>query len=217
MKAPITNLEGIVLRAGKGREGGRSLFIFTKGNGLTQCTVPRAVWQRYGTGCLLPFAKIRFTAMQFPSYRVMRQYEGTLLLDMMKMTYEDMQPWYYVIEIALQVFPQDQSDYRAYQILETAAIAAGHRNKKIAAFVAAVQLLREAGFDPSRKEIADTLHLSSSAQQLLEAFCHYSWKKPFGLPISSATFQECAAYIDQFIPLYCDVEMMTKGAFISEK
>ena len=213
MNGHIMNLEGIVLRSGKGREGGRSLFIFTKENGLTRCTVPRVVWQRYGTGCLLPFAQIRFTAMQFPSYCVMRQYEGTLLLDMMKMTYEEMQPWYYVIELALQLFPQEQSDYRAYQLLETAAMAARHRNIKIAAFVAAVQLLKEAGFDPSRKEIADAMQLSAAAQTLLQAFCRYGWTESFGLPISAAVFQECAAYIDRFIPIYCEVEMMTKGAF----
>ena len=213
MKAHISNLEGIVLRTGKGQEGGRSLFIFTKENGLMQCSVPRAVWQRYGTGCLLSFAKIRFTVMQFPSYSVMRQYEGTLLLDMMKMTYEEMQPWYYVIELILQLFPKDQSDYSAYEQLEKAILGAQKRNKKIAAFIAAVQLLKEAGFDPSRKEIAGEMHLSAAAQRLLDAFCCYSWDTPFGLTISAATFQECAAYVDRFISFYCEVEMMTKGAF----
>lgn len=217
MKAHITNFEGIVLRAEKGREGGRSLFIFTKEQGLLRCTVPRAVLQRYGTGCVLSWAKIRFTVQVTSAYAIMRQYEGALLLDMMKMSYADMQPWYYVLELALQLFPLHQEDYGAYRILEEAALAARQRNPKIAACIAAVQLLAQAGFDPASEEMMDSLELDVMARPLLLAFRRYVWGRPLGMPISLAAFEGVAAYLDRLIPACCDVEMHTKGAFISVK
>ena len=86
----IRNLEGIVLRASKGGEGGRSLSLFTREMGLIHLTLPRAVMNRCGTGILLSFACVRLSAAIDPEYGVISQYEGRLLFDMMKLSYEDM-------------------------------------------------------------------------------------------------------------------------------
>ena len=215
MHSRLINVEGIVLRASQGREGGRSLSVFTKENGLMQLTVPRAVIQKCGTGALLSLAEIRLSAILFPEYGVIRQYDGRLLLDMMSMSYEEMQQWYYVIELVMHVFPENQSDYRAYQILEIAALTAQKRNKMISAFIAVLQLLRQAGFDPAVREPMEESHLSERAKALLLSFVSYEWNAPLGVPISSKTFQECAAYVDHFILYHCDIHMNTKGAFVT--
>lgn len=215
MKQQLVNLEGIVLHARPGREGGRSLSVFTKENGRMQLTVPRAVATQCGTGALLPLAQIRLSAMLFPEYGVIRQYEGRLLLDMMRMDYGEMQQWYYVIELAMHLFPENQGDYRAYRILEAAALTAQKRNKMISAFIGALQLLRQAGFDPAAREPMEESHLSESAQALLLSFAFYKWNAPLGVPISSQTFQECASYVDHFISYHCDIQMNTKGAFVT--
>ncbi len=214
MQSNLITMEGIVLRAKQGREGGRSLFVFTKENGLMQLSVPRAVMQACGTGLLLSFSHIRFSAMLFSEYGVVRQYEGELLLDMMQMDYEKQQPWYYVIELALQVFPKNQSDYKVYQILQEAAMAAKERNQMVVAFLTAVKLLVRAGFDPTVEEAMQEGHLSKAARSLLLAFRNYRWKEPLGQSISSAAFRECALYLDSFILQACDVEMNMKGAFV---
>ena len=215
MHSRLINVEGIVLRASQGREGGRSLSVFTKENGLMQLTVPRAVMQKCGTGALLSLAEIQLSAILFPEYGVIRQYEGRLLLDMMRMDYGEMQQWYYVIELAMHLFPENQSDYRAYRILEAAALTAQQRNKMISAFIGALQLLRQAGFDPAAREPMEESHLSEPAQALLLSFVSYKWNAPLGVPISSKTFQECAAYVDHFILYHCDIQMNTKGAFVT--
>lgn len=101
----IRNLEGIVLRASKGGEGGRSLSLFTREMGLIHLTLPRAVMNRCGTGILLSFACVRLSAAIYPEYGVISQYEGRLLFDMMKLSYEDMTCWYYVIELVLASIP----------------------------------------------------------------------------------------------------------------
>ncbi len=215
MHSRLITMEGIVLHSRPGREGGRSLSVFTKENGRMQLTVPRAVTAQCGTGALLPLAQIRLSAMLFPEYGVIRQYEGRLLLDMMRMDYGEMQQWYYVIELAMHLFPENQSDYRAYRILEAAALTAQQRNKMISAFICVLQLLRQAGFDPAAKEPMEESHLSEPAQALLTSFASYQWNAPLGVPISSKTFQECASYVDHFILYHCDIPMNTKGAFVN--
>lgn len=217
MHSRLITVEGIVLRTSQGREGGRSLSVFTKENGLMQLTVPRAVMQKCGTGALLSLAQIRFSAILFPEYGVIRQYEGRLLLDMMGMSYEEMQQWYYVIELMMHLFPENQSDYRAYQILEIAALTAQKRNKMIAAFIAVLQLLRQAGLDPAAEEPMEEGHLSETAKTLMTAFASYTWNAPLGVSISAKIFQECAYYVDHFILYHCDIQMNTKGAFVKSE
>ena len=48
----IRNLEGIVLRASKGGEGGRSLSLFTREMGLIHLTLPPHMLNTYSTGDL---------------------------------------------------------------------------------------------------------------------------------------------------------------------
>ena len=132
----IRNLEGIVLRASKGGEGGRSLSLFTREMGLIHLTLPRAVMNRCGTGILLSFACVRLSAAIYPEYGVISQYEGRLLFDMMKLSYEDMTCWYYVIELVLALYPVGQKEDEAYDILMAAARAAEERNPRVIAFIA---------------------------------------------------------------------------------
>ena len=212
----IRNLEGIVLRAAKGGEGGRSLSLFTREMGLIRLTLPRAVMNRCGTGILLSFACVRLSAALYPEYGVISQYEGSLLFDMMKLSYEDMTCWYYVIELVLALYPVGQKEDEAYDILMAAAHAAEKRNPRVIAFIAAVKLLAAAGYDPTEaiEAIEDTLVLSDGARDLLTRFRGYRWGSPFEGSISASLFTECARYLDRFLSTVCDTEMKTAGAFL---
>ena len=214
MQSKLITYEGIVLHSRKGREGGRTLFIFTKENGLMQFIVPRAVMNQYGTGALLTFTDLCFSAVSLPQFSVIRQYEGKLLLHMTAMTYEEMQQWYYVLELVLQLFPKQQSDLRSYHVLRKAVLVANEKNKMVTAFVAAIQLLACAGFNPVVPEAWKEKGLSEAAQKLLIAFYQYRWEDSFQGTISFAAFEECASYIDWFISKYCDMMLHTKGAFL---
>lgn len=209
----IRNLEGIVLRASKGGEGGRSLSLFTREMGLIHLTLPRAVMNRCGTGILLYFACVRLSAAIYPEYGVISQYEGRLLFDMMKLSYEDMTCWYYVIELVLALYPVGQKEDEAYDILMAAARAAEERNPRVIAFIAAVKLLAAAGYDPT-EAIEDPTALSEGARDLLCRFRGYRWGSPFEGSISRALFTECARYLDRFLSIVCDTEMKTAGAFL---
>lgn len=117
--------------------------------GLIHLTLPRAVMNRCGTGILLSFACVRLSAAIYPEYGVISQYEGRLLFDMMKLSYEDMTCWYYVIELVLALYPVGQKEDEAYDILMAAASAAQERNPRVIAFIAAIKLLASAGYDPA--------------------------------------------------------------------
>lgn len=209
----IRNLEGIVLHAAKGSEGGRSLSLFTREMGLIRLTLPRAVMNRCGTGILLSFARVRLSAALYPEYGVISQYEGRLLFDMMKLSYEDMTCWYYVVELVLVLYPVGQKEDEAYDILSSAARAAEKRNPRVIAFIAAVKLLAAAGYDPT-EAIEDTIVLSEGARDLLTRFRGYRWGSPFEGSISASLFTECARYLDRFLSTVCDTEMKTAGAFL---
>ena len=209
----IRNLEGIVLRAAKGSEGGRSLSLFTREMGLIRLTLPRAVMNRCGTGILLSFARVRLSAALYPEYGVISQYEGSLLFDMMKLSYEDMTCWYYVIELVLALYPVGQKEDEAYDILFSAARAAEKRNPRVIAFIAAVKLLVAAGYDPT-EAIEVLIGRSGGARDLRNRFRGYRWGSPFEGSISASLFTECARYLDRFLFTVCDTEMKTAGAFL---
>ena len=124
MRPEIRSMEGIVLRAGKGREGGRLVSVFTRKMGFLRLGVSRQALSRYGTGLMLPFAHIRFTGAFYPDYSIMTQYEGGLLFDMMAIPYEEMSEWYYVIELALLLFPEEEADEEAFDTLLSGGRAA---------------------------------------------------------------------------------------------
>lgn len=180
--------------------------------GLIRLTLPRAVMNRCGTGILLSFACVRLSAALYPEYGVISQYEGSLLFDMMKLSYEDMTCWYYVIELLLALYPVGQKEDEAYDILMAAARAVEKRNPRVIAFIAAVKLLAAAGYDPT-EAIEDPLALSEEARDLLTRFRGYRWGSPFEGSISASLFMECARYLDRFLFTVCDTEMKTAGAF----
>ncbi len=214
MKGGIVNLEGIVLRGSKGAGGGRLLSLFTKEMGLFHFSVSPTAMKRYGTGALLPLSHLRFSASLSSDYGRMSQYEGEPLVDTMKLSFEDLNAWYYVIEILLSLFPVGEADSFAYQVLGCGALSSRHRNPKVCAFAVVVELLFTAGFDPTEEEPAEALGLSERGRELLQHFRDYQWDQPFGAPITTGTFHECARYIDQFMISYCDLKMKTAGAFL---
>ncbi len=214
MKPEIRNLEGIVLRSAKGSGGGRLLSIFTKEMGLFSFSVSQAAMKRYGAGALLPLSHVRFSASFSADYGRMSQYEGESLVDTLKLPFEDLTAWYYVIELVLSLFPVGERDPSAYQALGQAALAARVRNPKVAAFVAVVKLLSLSGYDPTEEEPAEALKLSAKGRALLQCFRDYEWDQPFGASITAQVFAECARYIDEFMISYCDLKMKTAGAFL---
>ena len=214
MKSEIRNLEGIVLRGVKGAGGGRMLSIFTKEMGLFHFSLSPAAMKRYGTGALLPLSHLRFSASLSPDYGCMSQYEGEPLVDTLKLPFEDLNAWYYVIELLLSLFPVGEADPFAYQVLGLGALSSRERNPKVCAFAVAVELLAAAGFDPTEEEPEKALGISEKGRELLSRFRDYDWQGPFGASITAGTFNECARYIDQFMISYCDLKMKTAGAFL---
>ena len=212
----IRNLEGIVLRAAKGGEGGRRLSLFTREMGLIRLTLPRAVMNRCGTGILLSFAHVRLSAALYPEYGVISQYEGRLLFDMMKISYEDMTCWYYVIELVLALYPVGQKEDEAYDILMAAARAA----ERLCGVPITIKWVNDLWKNGKKvcgiltEAIEDPLALSDGARDLLNRFRGYRWGSPFEGSISVSLFTECARYLDRFLSTVCDTEMKTAGAFL---
>ena len=213
MKGEVRNGEGIVLRSRQGREGSKVLTLFSVEKGKIHLILPRPVMAKWGSGLSAPFALIRFTASFFSDYAVLSQYEGWLLFDMMKLSYEEMCAWYYLIELADQLFPLGEKDETAYHILLQAGKAEEKRNGMVVSFIASVKLLGVAGFDAASPEEAKKFHLSQEGLSLLTAFRQYRWGEPLGRTIPRSLFQETAAYVDAFIRNVCDVEMNTQGAY----
>lgn len=214
MKRAIESGEALVLHSTTGREGGKILSLFTASRGRMVMTLPRAVMARCGSGLTAPFSLIRYTASIEGDYAVLSQYEGRLLFDMMKIPYEEMQYWFYVIELTEKLFPRDDKDDGAYDTLVRAGKAGGKRNSLPLCFMTAVKLLALAGFDAAAPEEAEEKHLSGEALALLTAFRDYQWNSPFSRTISRKTFHEAAAYVDSFVENICDIRLHTKGAFL---
>ena len=198
MRPEIRSMEGIVLRAGKGREGGRLVSVFTREMGFLRLGVSRQALSRYGTGLMLPFAHIRFTGAFYPDYSIMTQYEGGLLFDMMAIPYEEMSEWYYVIELASLLFPEEEADEEAFDTLLSGGRAAKTRNRRVTAFVTAVKLLAIAGFDPAQDEPAGEhfrfflLSAITDGKSLLKGqfLPPFSMKRPNTLIVSSRNTAE---------------------------
>lgn len=214
MKRDMISEEGVVLHARDGREGGKILTLFTKRKGKMNVFLPRAVMNRCGMGLTAPFSYLCFTIRPMTDYAVMSQYEGTLLFDMMKCTYEEMTCWYYLIELIEKCFPEGDGDERAYRILLDAGREGRTRNPLTVSFVAAVKMISAAGFDCTSKEAAEDYRLSEDARKLLYDFREYDWKVKWKGNISKEVFLKAASYLDDFIERECDISMNTKGTFL---
>ena len=95
-------------------------------------------------------------------------------------------------------------------------IVAACKNKKVAALIVSVQLLRAAGIDAGSHETERELHLSPAGMKLMQSFSDYDWESEWGGSIKASVFKELAGYIDKFILCYGDVKMKTAGAFLIE-
>lgn len=213
MRKEIKSGEAIVLHSREGREGGKILSLFTMQQGRMVMSLPRAVMIRCGSGLTAPFSLIRYTCAVEGEYALLGQYEGRLLFDMMKLPYEDMAYWFYIIELSEKLFPQGEKDDGAYDTLLRAGMAGGKRNSLPLCFMTVVKLLALAGFDAASPEEGEG-KLSHEALLLLTAFRDYRWEKPFSRAIPRKTFHEAAAYVDGFVEKVCDIKMNTKGAFL---
>ena len=125
MTRKIESGEAIVLHSREGREGGKTLSLFTMQKGRMVMFLPRTVMARCGSGLTAPFSLIRYTASVEGEYALLSQYEGHLLFDMMKLPYEDMAYWFYVIELSEKLFPQGEKDDGAYDTLLKAGSMGG--------------------------------------------------------------------------------------------
>lgn len=210
---PVTNYKGILLRTRKSGGRGKVADIFTYSVGRIWVYIPQIVISKCGTGGTLPFTFLRFTVTATGDHPVMMQYESEKILDMMALSYEDMQCWYYVIELAEELFPQEQENIEAYEVLKYGLLEAKAKNKMVAAFIIGVKLLLKAGFDPAEEGVMKESALSVPAQEFLKKCLLYRWGSGFNEAIKNKTFKEAAAYIDSFILKYCDVELKTKGVF----
>lgn len=213
MNGQLRTGEAIVLHSTKGKEGGKALTLFTATSGLLRAFIPRAALARSGTGLTAPFSHIRYTAAIFPEYAVLRQYEGELLFDMMKLSYEDMAYWFYLIELTEKLFPPGLKDDGVYDTLLEVGKAGRIRNGIAVTFIASVQLLALAGFDAAAPEAVAQYHLTEDTGKLLAAFRDYRWQGPFKGTIGKRNFLEAAAYLDRFLQDVCDISMNTKGTF----
>lgn len=151
----IESGEAIVLHSREGREGGKTLSLFTMQKGRMAMSLPRTVMARCGSGLTAPFSLIRYTASVEGEYALLSQYEGHLLFDMMKLPYEDMAYWFYVIELSEKLFPQGEKDDGAYDTLLKAGSMGGKRNSLPLCFMTGVKLLAQSGFDAASPEEAE--------------------------------------------------------------
>mgnify|MGYP001026300940 FL=1 len=214
MKKEIAPGEGVILEVRPAGEGGRRVRLFSESRGQQTVFVARGIMNRCGPGFLFPFVRLRYSRMETGAGAVLTQYEGKAFFDMMKLSYEEIARWYYVAELVMNFFPEGESDPEAYAALVRGASAAGARNRTVAALILAVQLLALAGSDPAEEEPMERLRLSGEARALVEAFRRYGWRGPLPVTVKKSAFLEAARYVDDFISLYGDMDMKTRGAFL---
>lgn len=214
MTQEIVNDEGIILSVRRAGEGGRAVRLFLRRSGRETAFLSRSALRKYGTGALLPFTRLRVSLLRSEQGTIAVQYEGRPILDTLALSYDELCCWYYASELVSSLFPEGEADADVFALLASAAEAGRARNKKITAFILAVQLLRAAGYDPGEDEPREALGLSEAAEKLLTAFLAYRWRGELGETVGRAAFEEAARYIDRFIETYCETEMKTRGAFL---
>ncbi len=214
MTALLENMEGIVLHAKPAAFGGRSVRIFTKERGQEVFFAARGIIGRCGTGLLLPFTQLRLTAARDGRRFVLRQYEGRAFFNILDLSYEELQAWYYLIELIIRFFPAGGRDARLYTLLLSAGKTAREKNKELTAFIAAIQALELAGYSPVGEEPIQTLALGKNAATLLRIFARYVWGQPLDMAVKGKDFYETAGYLNRFLEYYCDTELQTKDAFL---
>lgn len=213
----ITNGEGILLHVRRAGEGGRSLSLFTRSEGRITAFISKSSLTRWGTGALFPMASLRYSAVRQGELAIITQYEGNVPFSFLDLPYEEITRWYYAIEIANRFFPEGEPDPGVYALLSAAGRMGAVKNKTIVAFILAVQLLAEAGFDPAESEPTETLSLSEDGQALLQAFRAYRWQGQLSIRVTRPAFEAAARYLDAFILQYGEVELNTRGAFVEIK
>lgn len=214
MTQEIVNDEGIILSIRRAGEGGRAVRLFLRRGGRETAFLSRSALRKYGTGALLPFARLRVSLLRSEQGTIAVQYEGRPILDTLAFSYDELCCWYCAAELVLTLFPEGEADGEVYHLLAAAAEAGTKRNKKLTAFILTVQLLRAAGYDPGEDEPREALALSDDAAVLLAAFLSYRWQGELGIPVTKGAFEAAAHYIDRFIRTYCEIEMKTQGAFL---
>ena len=128
MNKLLKNDEGILLHAHGGKDGGKIADVFTLSAGLVRIYVGKTVLERCGSGGMVSFAFLRFTAWKDGENFFMSQYESRMLLDMMNLSYEEMQCWYYVIELVSIFFPKEERNEKVYRLLGRAMTVAACKN-----------------------------------------------------------------------------------------
>jgi DNA repair protein RecO len=213
MKPVLRNLEGILLRVRKS-ESGRSVSILTKEMGRVSFYIARSALKKWGTGAILPFSHLFFSALIDDEHARITQYEGRSIIDVLSLSMEDLSCWYYVTELADIFYPEREAAPNAYAVLFLSLVMAKEKNPCIAAFVVSIKLLALAGLDPCEEEPCHRHHLREEERNLLLALRNYDWKTAAPMVIHLPDLIRCASYLDWFIEMYGDADMKMKGAFV---
>lgn len=160
----------------------------------------------------MPLSCIEGTFRLSEEASLLSQYEGIYNGGMIDFSVEEMNAWYYVLEIVLQVYPPFQTDREAFAVLAGAVRQNALKDKIITAFAAAVRLLVLAGFDPSADEVAEQYSLTEGTQGLLKTFRAYQFGRG-EIRVSKKDLAEAAQMLDRFIPDYTDISLRMRGAF----
>lgn len=204
--------KAIVLREKKMPSGGKMADLFTEGYGRLSCFISKGVLARCGTGTILPLSIIEGTLRLSEETAMLSQYEGMYNGGMLDFSMEEMNAWYYVLEIVLQAYPPFQADKEAFSVLEGAVRQNARKDRILTAFAASIRLLALAGFDPSAGEMAERYSLSEGARELLKIFRAYQFGEG-EIRVSKNYLAEAAQMLDHFIPDYTDMSLRMRGAF----
>lgn len=209
MNPSLKSDEGILIHSEKGYMGGRRVDIFTPYHGRRIFYASKNVINKYGAGGLLPFSYLRFSFSVQDDVSVIKQYESRRIFHMMDLSYEDMNSWYYLIDVVQQFFPLESEEREVFSILWKALLLASIKNHRIIVLITILQLLRQAGF--LGNEVEDTL--TDKGKELFQACLTYSWQGDFPVVIKKEVCRELIDFIERKIAVDCGVTLKTVGLF----
>ena len=144
---PIRRYDGVILQT---RKRGQELIlsVFTKQEGLVRVFVSKRCRGKQGFGALLAFSHITFDAVLASSMLILREYECTSNPGMQQLTWERYIYSQVFTEIVQHMFPNQEADAQAYELIIIYSQAIWHKNPRIVTIIAGWQLLALAGFYP---------------------------------------------------------------------
>lgn len=211
MKSTWKSDEGILLYETDGKSGSRKIDIFTPNNGRKIFYVPKNIINKNGPGGLLPFSYIRFSYTENDEQSLVNQYESQKIFHIMNLSYEDLNAWYYFIEVVQTFYPLNAVDQNAFRILLQALVKGKNKNHRVVVLIAIFQLLQESGFF---SQDINNIPLSDEGIYLLNACLSYDWQEDFPLSIKKETCKEIISFMERWILTECDVTLKMSGLLV---